>query len=71
MAGASQSAAGPRLDFSGRRVLIAGGSKGIGRAMALAFAAAALPAAAQSNGSSGAAQFQAGYGAARYTTGRA
>lgn len=31
----------------------------------------ALPAAAQSNGSSGAAQFQAGYGAARYTTGRA
>lgn len=40
MAGASESAAGPRLDFSGRRVLIAGGSKGIGRAMALAFAAA-------------------------------
>jgi 3-oxoacyl-[acyl-carrier protein] reductase len=32
--------AGPRLDFTGRRVLIAGGSKGIGRAMALAFASA-------------------------------
>ncbi|WP_421569539.1 SDR family NAD(P)-dependent oxidoreductase [Stenotrophomonas sp. PD6] len=30
----------PTLDFSGRRVLVAGGSKGIGRAMALAFAAA-------------------------------
>ncbi|MFI8733867.1 SDR family NAD(P)-dependent oxidoreductase [Stenotrophomonas sp. NPDC077420] len=28
------------LDFSGRRVLVAGGSKGIGRAMALAFAQA-------------------------------
>jgi len=28
----------PTLDFSGRRVLIAGGSKGIGREMALAFA---------------------------------
>ena len=32
--------AGPRLDLTGRRVLIAGGSKGIGRAMALAFASA-------------------------------
>ena len=32
--------AGPRLEFTGRRVLIAGGSKGIGRAMALAFASA-------------------------------
>lgn len=31
---------GPRLDYTGRRVLVAGGSKGIGRAMALAFAAA-------------------------------
>ena len=30
----------PILDFSGRRVLIAGGSKGIGREMALAFAGA-------------------------------
>lgn len=30
----------PSLDFAGRRVLVAGGSKGIGRAMALAFAAA-------------------------------
>ncbi|MEG2803162.1 SDR family oxidoreductase [Stenotrophomonas sp.] len=30
----------PTLDFTGRRVLVAGGSKGIGRAMALAFAAA-------------------------------
>ena len=30
----------PRLDFTGRRVVIAGGSKGIGRCMALAFAAA-------------------------------
>lgn len=30
----------PCLDFSGRRVLVAGGSKGIGRAMALAFATA-------------------------------
>ncbi|WP_292095534.1 holdfast anchoring protein HfaA [Brevundimonas sp.] len=38
---------------------------------ALTFAATALPALAQSAGSSGAAQFQAGYGAARYTTGRA
>nr|WP_267472920.1 SDR family oxidoreductase [Stenotrophomonas rhizophila] len=28
------------MDFTGRRVLVAGGSKGIGRAMALAFAAA-------------------------------
>jgi 3-oxoacyl-[acyl-carrier protein] reductase len=31
---------GPSLDFSGRRVLVAGGSKGIGRSMALAFAQA-------------------------------
>jgi 3-oxoacyl-[acyl-carrier protein] reductase len=31
---------GPSLDFVDRRVLVAGGSKGIGRAMALAFAAA-------------------------------
>lgn len=30
----------PRLDHSGRRVLVAGGSKGIGRAMAMAFASA-------------------------------
>ncbi|HFF6202616.1 TPA: SDR family NAD(P)-dependent oxidoreductase [Stenotrophomonas maltophilia] len=30
----------PTLDFTGRRVLIAGGSKGIGREMALAFAGA-------------------------------
>ena len=30
----------PSLDYTGRRVLVAGGSKGIGRAMALAFAAA-------------------------------
>jgi 3-oxoacyl-[acyl-carrier protein] reductase len=30
----------PRLDFTGRRVVIAGGSRGIGRAMALAFAGA-------------------------------
>ena len=30
----------PLLDFSGRRVLVAGASKGIGRQMALAFAAA-------------------------------
>ncbi|MDV3468904.1 SDR family oxidoreductase [Stenotrophomonas sp. C3(2023)] len=30
----------PVLDFSGRRVLVAGGSRGIGRCMALAFAAA-------------------------------
>nr|KAJ9617502.1 hypothetical protein H2204_013764 [Knufia peltigerae] len=30
----------PTLDFSGRRVLIAGGSKGIGRELALAFAGA-------------------------------
>jgi 3-oxoacyl-[acyl-carrier protein] reductase len=29
----------PALDFRGRRVLVAGGSKGIGRAIALAFAA--------------------------------
>ncbi|SFS02390.1 3-oxoacyl-[acyl-carrier protein] reductase [Stenotrophomonas maltophilia] len=33
-------AGAPILDFSGRRVLVAGGSKGIGREMALAFAAA-------------------------------
>lgn len=33
-------AGAPILDFSGRRVLIAGGSKGIGREMALAFAGA-------------------------------
>ncbi|NMT36807.1 SDR family NAD(P)-dependent oxidoreductase, partial [Stenotrophomonas maltophilia] len=33
-------AGAPTLDFSGRRVLIAGGSKGIGREMALAFAGA-------------------------------
>ncbi len=32
--------AAPVLDFRGRRVLVAGGSKGIGRAIALAFAAA-------------------------------
>ncbi|PTT64969.1 SDR family NAD(P)-dependent oxidoreductase, partial [Stenotrophomonas sp. HMWF003] len=32
--------AAPSLDFTGRRVLVAGGSKGIGRAMALAFASA-------------------------------
>ncbi|KAF1017386.1 MAG: 3-oxoacyl-[acyl-carrier-protein] reductase FabG [Stenotrophomonas maltophilia] len=30
----------PTLDFSGRRVLVAGGSKGIGRELALAFAGA-------------------------------
>jgi 3-oxoacyl-[acyl-carrier protein] reductase len=30
----------PVIDFTGRRVLIAGGSKGIGREMALAFAGA-------------------------------
>lgn len=33
-------AGAPILDLSGRRVLIAGGSKGIGREMALAFAGA-------------------------------
>lgn len=33
-------AGAPTLDFSGRRVLIAGGSKGIGRELALAFAGA-------------------------------
>lgn len=38
---------------------------------ALMAAAAASTAEAQSNGSSGAAQFQAGYGGSRYTTGRA
>lgn len=32
--------AAPSLDFTGRRVLVAGGSRGIGRAMALAFASA-------------------------------
>ena len=40
MAAAPDTGNGPRLDFSGRRVLVAGGSKGIGRAMALAFASA-------------------------------
>ncbi|WMJ68972.1 SDR family oxidoreductase [Stenotrophomonas sp. 24(2023)] len=33
-------AGAPILDFTGRRVLVAGGSKGIGRALALAFARA-------------------------------
>lgn len=34
------SASAPRLDFGGRRVVVAGGSRGIGRSIALAFAAA-------------------------------
>ncbi|MDW7599962.1 3-oxoacyl-ACP reductase, partial [Stenotrophomonas maltophilia] len=38
--GSALQAGKPVIDFTGRRVLIAGGSKGIGREMALAFAGA-------------------------------
>jgi len=42
-----------RLDFDGRRVLVAGGSKGIGRAMALAFAGAGASVSACARGEAG------------------
>ena len=43
----------PILDYSGRRVLIAGGSKGIGREMALAFAGAGAQVSVCARGQSG------------------
>lgn len=43
----------PVIDFTGRRVLIAGGSKGIGREMALAFAAAGAQVSACARGQAG------------------
>jgi len=43
----------PRLDYSGRRVLVAGGSKGIGRAMVLAFAGAGAAVSACARGQAG------------------
>ena len=49
----------PRLDFSGRRVLVAGGSKGIGRAMALAFASAGAAVAVCARGEAGLATLRA------------
>ena len=52
--------AGPRLDFTGRRVLIAGGSKGIGRAMALAFASAGACVSVCARGEAGLAALRAG-----------
>lgn len=55
--------AGPRLDFTGRRVLIAGGSKGIGRAMALAFASAGARVSVCARGETGLAALRADAGA--------
>lgn len=49
----------PVLDFTGRRVLVAGGSKGIGRAMALAFAAAGAQVSVCARGQAGLATLQA------------
>ena len=43
----------PTLDFTGRRVLIAGGSKGIGRELALAFARAGAQVSACARGQAG------------------
>jgi len=43
----------PRLDFAGRRVLVAGGSRGIGRCMALAFAGAGARVSVCARGSAG------------------
>lgn len=43
----------PSLDFSGRRVLVAGGSRGIGRCMVLAFAAAGAAVSACARGADG------------------
>lgn len=51
--------AGPQLDFTGRRVLIAGGSKGIGRAMALAFASAGASVSVCARGEAGLAALRA------------
>ena len=55
--------AGPRLDFTGRRVLIAGGSKGIGRAMSLAFASAGAHVSVCARGEAGLAALRADAGA--------
>ncbi|NYF35341.1 SDR family oxidoreductase [Stenotrophomonas sp. JAI102] len=55
--------AGPRLEFTGRRVLIAGGSKGIGRAMALAFASAGARVSVCARGEAGLAALRADAGA--------
>jgi len=43
----------PVIDFTGRRVLIAGGSKGIGRELALAFARAGAQVSACARGQAG------------------
>lgn len=59
MAGGPAAAAGPRLDYTGRRVLVAGGSKGIGRAMALAFAAAGARVSVCARGAAGLAALRA------------
>ncbi|AWH53269.1 3-oxoacyl-ACP reductase [Stenotrophomonas sp. ESTM1D_MKCIP4_1] len=52
-------AGAPTLDFSGRRVLIAGGSKGIGRELALAFAGAGARVSACARGLPGLQRLQA------------
>ena len=63
MDAAPQLPAGPRLDFTGRRVLIAGGSKGIGRAMALAFTSAGAGVSVCARGEAGLAALRADAGA--------
>lgn len=63
MAAVPQLPDGPRLDFTGRRVLIAGGSKGIGRAMALAFASAGAGVSVCARGEAGLAALRADAGA--------